>query len=234
MIDKIVHARSESESAYRSLSDVADGATIMVGGFGLPGQPVELLEAVHRTGATDLTMIANNAGTGDEGLSALIADGRVRKMVCSYPRQRTAWHFIRRYQANQIELELVPQGTLAERMRAGGAGIAAFYVRTGYGTELSANKETRQFGGEGYVLEESLRADFAIIRAHSADRWGNTVYRGSGINFAPAMAAASTVSVVQVERIVDLGHLPPGSIHTPGIHMDRIVRVAAPRYVDKE
>ena len=149
-------------------------------------------------------------------------------MICSYPRQATAWHFIRAYKAGEIGLELVPQGTLSERIRAGGAGVAAFYVRTGYGTDIANGKETREFDGSGYVLEHALNADFALLRGNSADRWGNVVYRG-----APVMAAASAVSIIQVEHLSELGDLDPNRIDTPGIHIDRVVQVANPRYVDR-
>lgn len=234
MIDKTIGGATQEEAADAALASVESGMTVMIGGFGVPGQPVELLEALYRTGADDLTVIANNAGTGDEGLAALIAAGRVRKIVCSYPRQRTAWHFIEKYRAGEIELELVPQGTLAERIRAGGAGIGAFYVRTGYGTMLAEGKETAMINGQGHVLEYALTADVSLTRAHRADRWGNVAYRGSGMNFAPAMSAAADVAIVQVEHIVELGDIDPGRVDTPGIHTDRVIHVPQPKYVDKE
>lgn len=210
MIDKRIGGATQDEAADAALASVESGMTVMVGGFGVPGQPVELLEALHRNGADDLTIIANNAGTGDEGLAALIADGRVRKIICSFPRQRTAWHFIEKYRAGEIELEIVPQGTLAE------------------------GKETAIIGGQGHVLEYALTADVSLTRAHRGDRWGNIAYRGSGINFAPAMSAASEVAIVQVEEIVELGEIDPGRVDTPGIHIDRVVHVPQPKYVDKE
>lgn len=233
MINKFVVGSDEKDAAIEALADVEDGASVMVGGFGIPGQPVELVEALRARGVSGLTIIANNAGAGDEGLGGLIGTGRVRKVICSYPRQATAWHFIRAYKAGEIELELVPQGTLSERIRAGGAGVAAFYVRTGYGTDVAVGKETRVFDGSGYVLEHALTADFALLRGHSADRWGNVVYRGAGLNFAPVMAAASTTSVIQVENLVALGDLDPNRVDTPGIHIDRVVHVASPRHVDR-
>lgn len=234
MIDKRISDSTQEAAADAALASVTSGMTVMVGGFGVPGQPVELLEALYRNGAGDLTIIANNAGTGDEGLAALIAAGRVRKIICSYPRQRTAWHFIEKYRAGQIELEIVPQGTLAERVRAGGAGIGAFYVRTGYGTMLAEGKETAMINGQGHVLEYALTADVSLTRAHRGDRWGNIAYRGSGMNFAPAMSAASSLAVVQVEEIVELGQIDPGRVDTPGIHIDRVIHVPQPKYVDKE
>jgi 3-oxoadipate CoA-transferase alpha subunit len=233
MINKFVAGPDEKDAAIEALADVEDGASVMVGGFGIPGQPVELVEALRARGVCGLTIIANNAGAGDEGLGGLIGAGRVRKVICSYPRQATAWHFIRAYKAGEIELELVPQGTLSERIRAGGSGVAAFYVRTGYGTDVAADKETRVFDDSGYVLERALTADFAFLRGHSADRWGNVVYRGAGINFAPVMAAASATSVIQVENLVELGDLDPNRVDTPGIHVDRVVHVANPRHVDR-
>lgn len=234
MIDKIVRGAGHIEAADQAVADIRDGATVMVGGFGIPGQPVELLEALLRKEVEGLTIIANNAGTGDEGLAALIAAGRVQKIVCSFPRQKTSWHFDRKYRAGEIELELVPQGTLAERIRAGGAGIGAFYVRTGYGTELSQGKYTEQFDGEGYVREIALKADFALIRGYAADRWGNVIFRGSGRNFAPAMATAARSTIVQVEKVVELGELDPERIDTQGIHLDSVIQVSEPKYVDKD
>lgn len=229
----MINGPTEKDAAMAAVADIEDGATVMVGGFGIPGQPVELLAALQEHGATGLTIIGNNAGAGDEGLGSLIGAGRVRKVICSYPRQATAWHFIRAYKAGEIELELVPQGTLSERIRAGGAGVAAFYVKTGYGTDIANGKETRDFDGTGYVLEHALNADFALLRGNSADRWGNVIYRGAGFNFAPVMAAASAVSIIQVEHLVELGDLDPNRIDTPGIHIDRVVQVANPRYVDR-
>lgn len=234
MIDKFVKSKDQTDAADQAVAGIVDGARVMVGGFGVPGQPVELLEALYRNGARDLTLIANNAGTGDEGLAALIGGGRVRKMVCSFPRQKTSWHFDRLYRKKEIELDLAPQGTLVERIRSGGAGIAAFYVRTGHGTELAAGKEARSFDGEGYVLETALTADFALIRGKSADRWGNMTFRGTGRNFAPVMATAASVTIAQVENVVALGTLDPERIDTPGIHVQRVIHVPTPKYVDKD
>lgn len=234
VIDKRVTGADEEAAADAALASIQSGMTVMVGGFGLPGQPVELLEALMRSGVDELTIIANNAGTGDEGLAALIAAGRVRKVICSYPRQKSAWHFGEKYRAGEIELELVPQGTLSERIRAGGAGIGAFYVRTGYGTKLAEGKQTMLIDGHGHVLEYALKAHFALVRAHTGDRWGNITYRGSGLNFAPPMCAASSTAIVQVEHLVELGQIDPGRVDTPGIHVDGVIHVPNPKYVDKE
>ncbi|MFC4022032.1 3-oxoacid CoA-transferase subunit A [Micromonospora sp. GCM10011542] len=211
-----------------AVAGIADGATVMIGGFGTAGQPVELIEALLASGATDLTVVNNNAGNGDVGLAALISAGRVRKIVCSYPRQRDSWHFDQKYRAGEIELELVPQGNLAERIRAAGAGIGAFYTPTGYGTSLAEGKEVREIDGRHYVLEYPLGADYALVKAHRADGLGNLVYRKTARNFGPIMAAAATTTVVQVEDLVPVGALDPEVIVTPGIYVDRIVRVPAP------
>ena len=211
-----------------AVAGIPDGATVMIGGFGTAGQPVELIEALIASGATDLTVVNNNAGNGDVGLAALIRAGRVRKIVCSFPRQRDSWHFDQKYRAGEIELELVPQGNLAERIRAAGAGIGAFYTPTGYGTSLAEGKEVREIDGRHYVLEYPLRADYALVKAHRADELGNLVYRKTARNFGPIMAAAATTTVVQVEELVPTGALDPEVIVTPGIYVDRIVRVPAP------
>ncbi|MDH6464635.1 3-oxoadipate CoA-transferase alpha subunit [Micromonospora sp. A200] len=211
-----------------AVAGIRDGATVMIGGFGTAGQPVELIEALIASGATDLTVVNNNAGNGDVGLAALIRAGRVRKIVCSFPRQRDSWHFDEKYRAGEIELELVPQGNLAERIRAAGAGIGAFYTPTGYGTSLAEGKEVREIDGRHYVLEYPLRADYALVKAHRADELGNLVYRKTARNFGPIMAAAATTTVVQVEELVPAGALDPEVIVTPGIYVDRIVRVPAP------
>jgi 3-oxoadipate CoA-transferase alpha subunit len=211
-----------------AVAGIPDGATVMIGGFGTAGQPVELIEALIASGATDLTVVNNNAGNGDVGLAALIRAGRVRKIVCSFPRQRDSWHFDEKYRAGEIELELVPQGNLAERIRAAGAGIGAFYTPTGYGTSLAEGKEVREIEGRHYVLEYPLRADYALVKAHRADELGNLVYRKTARNFGPIMAAAATTTVVQVEDLVPVGALDPEVIVTPGIYVDRIVRVPAP------
>jgi 3-oxoadipate CoA-transferase alpha subunit len=216
-----------ARSAGEALADVADGATVMVGGFGAAGQPIELIDALIAQGADDLTVVNNNAGNGDTGLAALLATGRVRKIVCSFPRQVDSDVFDALYRAGRIELELVPQGTLAERIRAGGAGIAAFYTPTGFGTPLSAGKETRRFAGRDYVLETALTADVALIKAHRADRLGNLVYRKTARNFGPLMASAAGMTVAQVNEVVPVGALDPEAIVTPGIYVDRVVAVAA-------
>lgn len=219
MIDK--HVQSTAEA----VAGIADGATVLIGGFGRAGQPVELIEALIAQGATDLTIVNNNAGNGDVGLAALIAKGRVRKMICSFPRQSDSWVFDNRYRTGQIELELVPQGNLAERIRAAGAGIGAFYTPTGVGTELAAGKETREIDGKTYMLEYPIRADVALISARRADRWGNLVYRETARNFGPIMATAAELTVVQVDEFVELGTLDPEAIVTPGIFVDRVVAV---------
>ncbi|MFE9692392.1 3-oxoacid CoA-transferase subunit A [Micromonospora sp. NPDC005806] len=211
-----------------AVAGIPDGATVMIGGFGTAGQPVELVEALIASGATDLTVVNNNAGNGDVGLAALIGAGRVRKIVCSFPRQRDSWHFDQKYRAGEIELELVPQGNLAERIRAAGAGIGAFYTPTGYGTSLADGKETREIDGRHYVLEYPLRADYALVKAHRADELGNLVYRKTARNFGPIMAAAATTTIVQVGEVVPAGALDSEIIVTPCIYVDRIVRVPAP------
>ena len=219
MIDKSV---PDVESA---VAGVADGSTVMIGGFGRAGQPVELIDALIGTGACDLTIVSNNAGNGDVGLAALLAARRVRRVVCSFPRQHDSWVFDGLYRAGDIELELVPQGNLAERIRAAGAGIGAFFTPTGVGTELAEGKEHRVIDGREYVLEHPIRADVALVSALRADRWGNLVYRETARNFGPIMAAAATTTVVQVDEIVPLGDLDPEAIVTPGIYVDRVVAV---------
>ncbi|CAL9391979.1 3-oxoacid CoA-transferase subunit A [Streptomyces sp. enrichment culture] len=207
---------------------VRDGAVVMVGGFGAAGQPVELIDALIASGVGDLTIVNNNAGNGDIGLAALIAKGRVRKVVCSFPRQHDSWHFDAAYRAGTVELELVPQGTLAERIRAGGAGIGGFFTRTGYGTVLAEGKETRVIDGVGYVLEQPLTADVALIKADTADRTGNLVYRKTARNFGPVMATAAATTVVQVRDVVDTGALDPEHVVTPGIYTDHVVTLGGP------
>ena len=213
------------DSALQAVADVPDGATVLVGGFGSAGEPVALIEALRAGGATGLTVVSNNAGGGDHGLAALIRDGRVRKVVCSYPRQPDSWHFDAAYRAGAVELELVPQGTLAERIRAAGAGIGAFYTPTGFGTALAEGKETRVIDGRGYVLEYPLPGDFALVAAHRADELGNLVYRKTARNFGPVMAAAASTTVVQVDDIVPSGALDPEHVVTPCLYVDRVVRV---------
>jgi 3-oxoadipate CoA-transferase alpha subunit len=204
---------------------VEDGATVLVGGFGMAGMPVELIDALIEHGAGDLTIVSNNAGNGDTGLAALLAAGRVRKVICSFPRQSDSWVFDGLFLAGKIELEVVPQGNLAERMRAAGAGIGAFYSPTGVGTPLAEGKETRTIDGRDYVLEYPIRGDVALIRAHVADRMGNLVYRKTARNFGPVMATAAAVTIAQVSRIVETGALDPENVITPAIYVDRLVEV---------
>jgi len=213
-------------SPEAALADVPDGSTIMIGGFGNAGMPAELIDALIAQGARELTIVNNNAGNADTGLAALLKAKRVRKILCSFPRQADSWHFDALYRAGEIELELVPQGTLAERIRAAGAGVGAFYTPTAYGTRLAEGKETRRIGDRDYVLEYPIHADYALIKAERADRWGNLVYRKSARNFGPIMASAASCAVVQVRETVELGALDPESIVTPGIFVKRVVRVA--------
>ena len=213
-------------SPEAALADIPDGSTIMIGGFGNAGMPAELIDALIAQGAGELTIVNNNAGNADTGLAALLKAKRVRKILCSFPRQADSWHFDALYRAGEIELELVPQGTLAERIRAAGAGIGAFYTPTAYGTRLAEGKETRRIGDRDYVLEYPIHADYALIKAERADRWGNLVYRKSARNFGPIMASAASCAVVQVRETVELGALDPESIVTPGIFVKRVVRVA--------
>jgi len=213
-------------SPEAALADIPDGSTIMIGGFGNAGMPAELIDALVAQGARELTIVNNNAGNADTGLAALLKAKRVRKILCSFPRQADSWHFDALYRAGEIELELVPQGTLAERIRAAGAGIGAFYTATAYGTRLAEGKETRRIGDRDYVLEYPIHADYALIKAERADRWGNLVYRKSARNFGPIMASAARCAVVQVRETVELGALDPESIVTPGIFVKRVVRVA--------
>lgn len=219
MIDKTV---PDLEAA---VAGIADGATVMIGGFGRAGQPVELIDALIAHGARDLTVVNNNAGNGDTGLAALLAAGQVRKMICSFPRQSDSWVFDGLYRDGKVELELVPQGNLAERIRAAGAGIGGFFTPTGFGTQLAEGKETRRIDGRDYVLEYPIRADAALISARAADRWGNLVYRETARNFGPIMAAAAATTIVQVDEIVELGSLDPESVVTPGLYVDRVVAV---------
>lgn len=212
-------------SVDEAVSGIPDGSTVLVGGFGTAGMPFDLLDAVVRQGARELTVVSNNAGNGDTGLAALLAAGQVRKVVCSFPRQTDSWVFDELYRSGEIELELVPQGTLAERMRAAGAGIGGFYTPTGVGTLLAEGKETREIGGRTHVLELPIAADVALISAHTADTLGNLVYRRTARNFAPVMATAATTTVVQVRHVVEPGALDPEAVVTPGIYVDRIVQV---------
>jgi 3-oxoadipate CoA-transferase alpha subunit len=219
MIDKIV------PSIEAALADVRDGSTILVGGFGGAGVPEELVDALIAQGAKDLTIVNNNAGNGEVGIAALFKARRVRKLICSYPRQVDSHHFQEAYRAGKVELEIVPQGTLSERMRAAGAGIAAFFTPTGYGTDLAKSKETRVIDGRGYVLEQALHGDVALVKAERGDRWGNLVYRKSARNYGPTMASAAKVTIAQVYELVDLGGLDPECIITPGIFVTHVVKV---------
>ena len=220
MIDKIV------PSVEAALAGVPDGATVMIGGFGGAGQPGELIDALIAQGAKDLTIVNNNAGNGETGLAALLKAGRVRKIICSFPRQVDSQVFDALYRAGRIELELVPQGNLAERIRAAGAGIGGFFTPTGYGTELAKGKETREIDGRMYVLESPIHADVALIKAERGDRWGNLVYRKTARNFGPVMAMAARLTVASVHEVAALGELDPETIVTPGIFVQRVVRVA--------
>jgi 3-oxoadipate CoA-transferase, alpha subunit len=224
MINKI------SSSVADALQGIQDGASIMIGGFGTAGIPNELIDGLIAHGAKDLTIINNNAGNGDTGLAALLAAERVRKIVCSFPRQVDSHHFDRLYRAGKLELELVPQGTLSERIRAAGAGIGAFFVQTAYGTELAKNpdgsaKETRLLDGKHYVLEAPLHADFALIKAEAGDRWGNLVYRKTARCFGPVMAMAAKTTIATVHDIVELGAFDPETVVTPGVFVSKIVKV---------
>lgn len=224
MINKI------SASIEEALQDTSDGATVLIGGFGTAGIPNELIDGLIAQGARDLTVVNNNAGNGDTGLAALLKAGRVRKIICSFPRQADSHVFDALYRAGQIELELVPQGNLAERLRAAGAGVGAFFTPTGFGTELAKNadgsaKETRVIQGKAYVLEYPIYGDLALIKAERGDRWGNLVYRKAARNFGPVMATAAKFTVATVHDIVPLGDLDPETIVTPGIHVSRIVQI---------
>jgi 3-oxoadipate CoA-transferase alpha subunit len=205
-----------------AVADVPDGATVLIGGFGPAGQPIELIDALRRHGARELTVVNNNAGNGDTGLAALLATGNVRKIICSFPRQSDSWVFDDLYRSGKIELELVPQGNLAERMRAAGAGIGAFFCPTGVGTPLAEGKESREIDGRTYVLEYPIHGDVALLGAHRADRMGNLVYRKTARNFGPVMATAATTVVAQVRELVDVGELDPEVVVTPSIYVDRV------------
>ena len=221
MIDKTV------ATAPEAVADIRDGATVMIGGFGTAGMPSELIDALIAQGARDLTIVNNNAGNGEVGLAALLKAKRVRKIICSFPRQTDSYVFDALYHAGAIELELVPQGNLAERIRAAGAGIGAFFTPTGYGTLLAEGKETREINGRNYVLEYPIGADFALIKALRADRWGNLVYRKTARNFGPIMAAAAKCTIAQVHEVVNLGDLDPEVVVTPGIYVKRVVEIPA-------
>ena len=219
MIEKQVASLADA------VADVADGATVMIGGFGTAGIPNELVDGLIAQGARDLTIVNNNAGNGDAGLAALLKAGRVRKIICSFPRQADSQVFDALYRSGRIELELVPQGNLAERIRAAGAGIGGFFTATGYGTELAKGKETREIDGRMHVFETPIHGDLALIKAERGDRWGNLTYRMAARNFGPVMAMAATCTVASVHEIVPLGALDPETVVTPGIFVSRIVRV---------
>jgi len=222
MIDKRVNTVSEA------VADIHDGSTVMIGGFGEAGSPIELVHALIDLGARNLTVVNNNTGSGEVGLAALIKNGQVGRMICSYPRTANSTVFPELYRAGKIELELVPQGTLAERIRAGGAGIPAFYTATSVDTVLEEGKEKRSFRGRAYVLEYGLRADFALVKARCADRYGNLLYNKTARNFGPVMCTAADTTIVQVERIVPAGHIDPECVVTPGIFVHRLVEVREP------
>ena len=217
MIDKSVPSLEEA------VAGIPDGATIMIGGFGPAGQPTELIDALIAQGASDLTIINNNACNGEVGLAALLKAGRVRKMICSFPRQVDSQVFDDLYRRGKVALELVPQGNLAARIQAAGAGLGAIFTPTGYGTPLAEGKETREIDGRHYVLEYPLKADFALIKAFQGDRWGNLVYRKAARNFGPIMATAAATTIAQVSQLVPLGELDPEHIITPGIFVQRVV-----------
>jgi len=225
MIDKV------AASVAQALEGLSDGATVMIGGFGTAGIPDELIDGLIAQGARDLTVVNNNAGNGDAGLAALLQAGRVRKVICSFPRQADSWVFDGLYRSGRIELELVPQGNLAERIRAAGAGIGGFFTPTGYGTELAKGKETREIDGRMHVFESPIHADLALVKAERGDRWGNLIYRMAARNFGPVMAMAAKRTVATVHEIVPLGSLDPEAIVTPGIFVSHIVRI--PRTVTR-
>lgn len=221
MINKI------QPSLEAAVADVKDGSTVLVGGFGTAGMPFALVDALIAQGARDLTIVSNNAGNADTGLAALLKTKRVRKIICSFPRQTDSWVFDGLYRAGEIELEVVPQGNLAERMRAAGAGIGAFFCPTGYGTLLAGERETRTIHGKDYVLEYPIHGDVALIKALKGDRWGNLIYRKTARNFGPVMAMAAKTTIAEVDEVVELGTLDPETVVTPGIFVQRVVPVAA-------
>jgi 3-oxoadipate CoA-transferase alpha subunit len=214
-----------ADSVNQALQGVKDGATVLIGGFGTAGIPGELIDGLIAQGARDLTIVNNNAGNADEGLAALLKAGRVRKVICSFPRQADSYVFDALYRAGKLELELVPQGNLAERLRAAGAGIGAFFCPTGHGTELAEGKETRVINGRDYVLEYPLHGDVALIKAEKGDRWGNLTYRKAARNFGPVMATAAKTTIASVHEVVSLGSLDPESIVTPGIYVSHVVKI---------
>lgn len=220
MINKI------AASVEEALAPIQDGATVLIGGFGGAGQPAELIDALIAQGAKDLVIVNNNAGNGETGLAALLKAGQVRKIICSFPRQADSHIFDALYRSGKLELELVPQGNLAERIRAAGAGIGAFFTPTGFGTVLAEGKETREINGRQYVLEYPIHADYALIKAETGDRWGNLVYRKTARNFGPIMASAAKVTIASVHEIVELGSIDPEAVVTPGLYVQHVVKVA--------
>lgn len=218
------------DATDEAVAGIEDGSTVLVGGFGLAGMPFDLIDALIRQGASDLTVVANNAGNGEVGLAALLKAGRVRKVICSFPRQSDSYVFDELYRSGKIELEVVPQGSLAERMRAAGAGIGAFYCPTAVGTPLAEGKEERVIDGRRFLLEYPIHGDVALIAAETADRHGNLVYRKTARNFGPVMATAAATTIAEVHHIVETGELDPEAVITPSIHVDRIVRVDARHY----
>jgi len=218
------------ESLRAAVADIADGSVVMIGGFGNSGIPLQLIEALRQHGARDLTIISNNAGVAEIGIASLLKAGQVRKIVCSFPRSSGSIWFERLYEAGDIKLELVPQGTLGERIRAAGAGLGGVYTPTGYGTRLAEGKETKVINGKGFVLETALPADVALIKAHRADVWGNLIYNTAGRNFNPIMATAATTTIAEVSDVVSAGELDPECIVTPGIFVDRVVTQEASRH----
>ena len=215
--------KSIAADADEAVAGIPEGATVLIGGFGTAGQPMELIDALRRSGVGDLTVVNNNAGNGDHGLAALLKAGRVRKIICSFPRQSDSYVFDGLYRSGKIDLEVVPQGTLAERLRAAGAGIGGFFCPTGVGTPLAEGKEQRTIDGRDYILEHPVRGDFALIKAHTADTVGNLVYRKTARNFGPVMATAAATTVVQVQNIVPAGGLDPEAVVTPGLYVQTIV-----------
>ncbi len=222
MINKIVASPAEA------VADIFDGAVVMISGFGEAGSPIELIHALIDQGAKDLTVISNNTGSGHVGLAALIAHRRVKKMICSFPRTANSKVFPELYKNGEIELELVPQGTLAERIRSGGAGIPAFYTPTSVGTPLADGKESREFDGKTYVMERTIRADFSLVKCKAADRYGNLVYNKTARNFGPVMCMGAETAIVQAKKIVELGELDPEAVITPGIFVSKVVEVSDP------
>jgi 3-oxoadipate CoA-transferase, alpha subunit len=214
-------------TAADAVTGIDDGATILVGGFGMAGMPTTLIDALIDQGATDLTIVSNNAGNGETGLAALLAAGRVSRIICSFPRQSDSYVFDALYRAGKIDLEVVPQGNLAERMRAAGAGIGAFFCPTGFGTELAGDRETRTIDGRSHVLEYPIRGDVALIGAHRSDRMGNLVYRKTARNFGPVMATAADLTIVEVSGVVETGEIDPEVVVTPSIYVDRVLDLSA-------